>query len=131
MTTAELQAALIEYEDLGITAADIRTRRSALKKAIQETLFPAPKEGVNDRIWGPWSAKLNYKLTREVDEAVFDPLRKDLTKYKVDPDALVGWNPKLMLRVYRDLNKQQLRIADQFITTKPGSHDLEVTKLPS
>lgn len=125
----QIQEAIREIQEIDSTTATLKKRKADLKVFVIQSLFPRPVEGTNTTVLLDIKVNLKNPIDRKVDDAVFQTLYDDVVKHKVPVNDLVLWQPSLSLKVYRNLNKQQLRIFDDCITAKQGSQSLEFTTI--
>ena len=98
--------------------------------------FPAPAEGTNTHILSTGhQLKGGYVINRSVDEGAFRAMRAPIpgrddnaTQLSLQgvPDAIVQWEPKLSLGLYRELSEEQQRFVDRFLIVKPGTPSLKI-----
>lgn len=100
----------------------ILDKERELRKSLFSGLFPEAEEGTNNYIF---SEELKIQGTlpydRKVDKVVLQAIGEECFKNGVDIGRLIEWEPKLVLKEYRKLTKDQLQMFDLCITTKPGS----------
>ena len=126
-----------------------------MRKEAFELLFPAPKEGTNTvELANGWQLKATYPIDRKVDAALVQQLRglrlgdlpqELLVKLCVDlgtvtsdtpvlealrlnVDELLNYEPKLVVKPYRQLTAEQTLLFDRCLDSKPGSISLEISQ---
>jgi len=101
-----------------------------LRKQVQDTLFPNPKEGVNNyALQGGWSLKFTFKIDRKVDEPALPAVYELLRARNLIPESYIDYKPQLNTKEYKELKKQYPEAAlqlEQALIIKPGSHTLEL-----
>jgi hypothetical protein len=148
---AEWQAALTELA----ACKPIIERERELRKEAFALLFPDPKEGTNTvELANGWVCKGTYPIERKVDAALVQQLRglkvidlspELLQKLSIDPaacgsgasvlevlrfnvDEVLNYEPKLVVKPYRQLTAEQTLLFDRCLDSKPGSISMEITQ---
>lgn len=136
-------------------AKPLLDRERELRKEAFAMLFPEPKEGTNTvELANGWVLKGTYPIERKVDAALVQQLRTlklvDLSpellgKLCIDPaafgsgtpvlealrlnvDELLNYEPKLVVKPYRQLTAEQSLLFDRCLDSKPGSISMEITQ---
>jgi hypothetical protein len=105
-----------------------RKQLAALKQSevltridIARYYFREPVEGTNRFPLGDgYDIKYDYKISRNVDEALLDANLKKLRQAKVPVDALFEYKPRLVMDQYRALTEEQRLLVDAVLDIKPG-----------
>lgn len=128
-----------------------------LRKEAFAMLFPEPKEGTNTvELANGWVLKGTYPIERKVDAALVQQLRtlrvdelgpELLAKLCIDPhavaaapstlvlealrlnvDELLNYEPKLVVKQFRQLTAEQELLFSRCLDSKPGSIAMEITQ---
>lgn len=104
-----------------------KKREMELRLLCVSTFFPNPAEGTNNMKLEDGSVlKMGHVINRSLDFAAYDALRKTDFKAAKIPANIVVQDPKLVLREYRKLSEDQVRVFDQCLIIKPGTPSLKV-----
>jgi hypothetical protein len=100
-----------------------------LRTKIFKHAFPAPTEGTNTAPFtNGFVFKGTYKLTRDIDEAVFATMAPQFFEAGINPNKLIRHKPELAVTEYRKLTAEQQKLVDQALVIKPGAPSLEIVK---
>lgn len=145
-----------EWQEAQALLENCKAKEMSLRLKIFKHYFPHPAEGTNDvRMPDGYVVKAQYKLTRDVDSAALDALKKltvadvkeQLDKLQVDysavapdmlltaylklpVDQLIKYDPALAIREYRKLTVEQAVFFEQCLATKPGAPSIKIVPLP-
>lgn len=145
---------LADWEAARTQLAALKQHEHLLRMAVFNHFFPSPKEGTNTHVLPTqWQVKAKYPITRDVDQDVLDGVKRTVVGqltpeqrllYGINPavpaetpffeallldiDTLVRYKPELQTTAYRTLTAEQARAVELFLTTKPGSPQVEIVE---
>lgn len=126
----------------------VKNKEIMLRKRLASFFFPAPTEGTNKvKLPDGSVVNLSHGITRDVDRVRLDALGRytvgdqrsflenslkiDTTAWpdemplwhalKLDLQKLVEWDPKLVVKEYRELTEEQRAIFDGVLDIKPAA----------
>jgi hypothetical protein len=129
------QKDLEEWYGLQDQLRRIKAAEILLRGKIFKGLFKNPVEGTNTLpLDGGWVIKAKRVINRDIDEASLqanvmeDPNThmSRLTANGIHPQQLIRWKPELILKAYRLLSEEQVKIFDECLIIKDGSPALEI-----
>lgn len=152
---ADGMGALAEWfrlrDHIAAVAAPLVEKERKARKRLFSHFFPSPTEGTNTfDLPDGFELKGTYPIDRTVDAEVVAVLRnlricdlepgmiRDLHLEGQDPaapvldvmhlsvDPLLKWEPKLVVKPYKQLTAEQRKLFDRCLSSKPGSLTLEV-----
>lgn len=120
-----------EWDDLKAQVETIAKplidKERALRQLVADAMFDDPHEGTNYvQLESDWKLKLTYKLDRKIDEALLSQVGEQLRAMNVSLDKLVKWKPEVILKEYRELTAEQMKVFDMAVVIKPGTPSLEM-----
>lgn len=133
-------ADMAEWTKLQAELARIKAAEMLLRTKIYKKFFPSPDEGTNTvDLSDGWVIKGKRTIDRKIDLPLFQMLasgkrtatgetaeQSKFEVYGIKADELIQWEPKLVLKKYRELTAEQLALFDQCLTIKDGSPALEI-----
>jgi len=122
----ELQERLELWVKTKEKLVELRDMESTMREELCNEIFPRLTEGTNTAMRGDIKVKCVLKVNRSLDEAALSAVIQQLHQLKVDTRNVFEYKPTLKLTGYKNLNKEAKAIADECITSKPGSKTLEV-----
>lgn len=111
---------------------EVQARELALRSRIFGEAFPAPTEGsANNKmpLDEGWILQGDYKINRNVDEAMVVALRAMGDNVATIVDSVIKWKPELKLKEWKALDAETRKLLAEMVIEKPGTPALEV-KLP-
>jgi hypothetical protein len=119
---------LDRHQDMVAQLAHMRNEEMKLRKQLVAAAFPGEEgEGTHTFEMADGRVlKFVQAYNRTVDAASVQPVVEELHKQGVDVRDLFVWKPSLGVKAYKALTKQQRKIADIAVTTKPASPTLKV-----
>lgn len=107
---------------------ELKEKEKQLRESIFGAYFPLAEEGTNNFDLGDgFVLKGKRVITRNVDKGSLSAITEELREAGVDVDAVIDWQPKLKVSVYRKLKPEQIHILDQALVIKDGIPGLEIT----
>jgi hypothetical protein len=127
----ETQKELVSCWYTSLQAAKEAKRIIAVEKkkrdALVKEIFDHPKEGTNKATMpNGWMLKFTYKVERKIDETLLGVVRDSLESVDISMDTVIEKVPKLNTAVYKKFPKEHQKIVDLCLTSKAGSHTLEL-----
>lgn len=121
-------ADLMVWDEMKKQLAILKKTEALLRAKIFKSFFPNPVEGMNKvPLENDWVLKGEYTITRKLDIGVIPAIKDPLIALGVaKPDALIKYEPSLVLSKYRELTKEQMHVFDQALIITPGSPTLEI-----
>jgi hypothetical protein len=102
-------------------------REMDVRKLIIASVFANQIEGTHyTPLESGYSLKGVLKLDRQIDEAALPAVIEILQKEKVNTDALIKHEPSLVVKFYKEMQKDYRDIMDQALITKPAAPTLEI-----
>jgi hypothetical protein len=121
------QSDLSVWYEMSQQLKKLKAQEILLRKKIFNALFPSPVEGTNTfELADGYVLKGKHTVQRDIDQGAFDAIKEKLRERKVNPDSLVQYNPRLVLREYRKMTEDECLLFDQCLIIKPGSPALEI-----
>lgn len=125
----EKEALLGEWFTLAAQLKDIREREMALRKELFDYFFPKPKQGTNkSEISGGYELVGKYSLDYKMDYDKFCDLCKEENKFNMTFEEVVDYEPKFVLKKFKELNKAEQEFVEQALTIKPAAPSMEIQK---
>lgn len=94
-----------------------------LRNEILEELACDKDEGAVSKIVDGMKVTATYKMNRNIDEAVLDSIKKDLSE---DELSCIKYKPSVIMKVYRDLEDAGESKLLEAITLKPAQGSVEI-----
>ena len=119
---------LIEWDRLKKELQAVKAKEILLRMKIFNFYFPEPKEGTNSiPLAEGWVLKAVAGYDRKVDIGAWPAIQAALREAGIThPEALVKYDPLLVVSEYRTLTEEQLHIMDQALIIKPSSPQMEI-----
>lgn len=122
---------LTEWQQVSAKLREMTKLELKLRTTLFELAFPNPVEGVNSRELDDGRiVKGTHKINRNVDQAAVEGVKKRLAELNSPLGAPVDdvFKAKIELGVgpYKKLSPEARAIANDAITSKPGTPSLEV-----
>ena len=115
------------WEKSAQNLAIAKSQEISLRNAVYQFSFENPKEGTNSKpLHQGWLLKAKLPIDRKVDEAQISSVCELLAEVGGSLDAVVRFEPKLNVAVYKALPENQREIVDLMVTAKPGTPQLEI-----
>lgn len=124
---------IAEWVRLKAQLDSVKASEMLMRKRIFGAFFPDPREGSNNFVL-PDERKLTatHVIDRQIDPAALQVYGKKWQDEK-NPLAAMGstlikWEPKLVIKPYRELTDENRKEFDNVLTIKPGSPQLKLTE---
>lgn len=128
---ADILALIAERDEILPWLEKAKARELELRGMIAAQLFPAPTEGVNRIITEDgYEIVLDHTINRKIDEQALDSVMAELpddSPYR-QVGVLIAYKPQLVLKSYRTMPEEQLKIVQQAIMETDGSPKLIVNR---
>ncbi len=116
---------LNEWNKKALQLKELKAEEMELRLKLSAYFCPNPKEGTNTVDLGnKWKLKNVHKINRKCDKASFNAVFAEM--FDGAKDLLIEWKPELILKEYRKLAPEWVKIFDQALIIKPGSPDLKL-----
>lgn len=130
VTDKKIQPLIKEWNQLRVRLEADAAREKELREIIANKFCPSREEGANKLLTTDgFEVTVTQHINRTLDVAALDSVMEQVPKHYRQPGVLIDWKPALVLKAYRELPPEVMRVFAQVVTEKPGLPSLEIEKI--